>query len=229
MRIRWFGHSAFEIDAKAGRVLLDPWINNPNSPVKLEEIREASVIVVTHDHSDHVGETVPIAKRTGATVCAIPELAAIFRKEGLKVHAPNMGSLTEVQGIELAFVPAFHTSGTGLPTGAIVKLDEAVIYHMGDTSVFTDMSLIRDLYEPGIAMVPIGEFYTMGPIEAVRALQIVRPGVAIPMHYGTFPVLVKDPSDFVMLAHKSCPEVRVVTLEPGEAYEASGQTEAGSR
>lgn len=130
MKIRWFGHSAFEIDADAGTVLLDPWINNLSSSTKPEDIREASVIVVTHDHSDHVGETVPIAKRTGATVCAIPELAAIFRKEGLKVHAPNMGSLTEVQGIKLAFVPAFHTSGTGLPTGAIVKLDEAVIYHM---------------------------------------------------------------------------------------------------
>lgn len=220
MKIRWLGHSAFEIDASAGKILLDPWIENPWSPLKLEDIRQASVIVVTHDHSDHVGETLPIAKRTGATVCAIPELAAMFRQEGVEVHAPNMGSLTQIRGIDLVFVPAFHTSGRGLPTGAVLKVDDTVVYHMGDTSVFGDMSLIRDLYTPEIALVPIGGFYTMGPIEAVRAIQIVMPSVAIPMHYGTFPVLATNPREFIMLAQKICPEVNIVALKPGETYEA---------
>jgi len=219
LRIRWLGHAAFQIETKEGVLYIDPWLENPMSPVKPSEVDRADVIVVTHDHHDHLGNTVEIARRTGAVVVAVPELASYLSGMGVKTHAPNMGSKTFVEGFGVTLVQAFHTCSRGFPTGAIIEAEGKSVYHMGDTAIFGGLSLIAELYKPEIVMVPIGGFYTMGPREAAKAVEILKPRVAIPMHYGTFPVLVKTPDEFVKLVQERTPEVRVLTLKPGGVYE----------
>ncbi|MEM4699701.1 MAG: metal-dependent hydrolase [Candidatus Nezhaarchaeales archaeon] len=217
MRIRWLGHACFQVHTSKGVVLIDPFLSqNPLSPVGPGEV-EASVIIVTHDHFDHLGDAVEVARRTGAKVVAVPELAASL--SGVEAVAVNMGSLVEVSGVEVGLFQAFHTCGRGAPASCIVRADGATVYHAGDTALFGDMKLIGELYRPDAALLPIGGYYTMGPREAARALALIRPRVAIPMHYATFPVLVKDASSFVEEARKVAPEVRVVVLRPGESYE----------
>ena len=219
MKIRWLGHAAFEIEAKEGKIFIDPWLsNNPKAAIKPEDIKEADLIVITHDHYDHLGDSKVIAKRTGATIVALPEVAAIFRKEEISTHAPNMGSFSEVKGIHVAFVPAIHTCSKGAPAGIIIKVEGKVVYHMGDTALFGDLRLISELYMPEIVLIPIGGFYVMGPKEAVKAVQMLKPKVVIPMHYGTFPVLISDPSEFISEVKKTSPNIKVVELQPGEIY-----------
>ena len=219
MRVRWLGHAAFQIEAEEGVLYIDPWLDNPMSPIKPSEVDRADVIVVTHDHHDHLGNTVEIARRTGAVVVAVPELASYLSGMGVETHAPNMGSKTVVRGFGVTLVQAFHTCSRGSPTGVIVEAEGKPIYHMGDTAIFGGLSLIAELYRPEIVMVPIGGFYTMGPREAAKAVELLKPRIAIPMHYATFPVLVKTPDEFVRLVGERIPEVRVLTLKPGEAYE----------
>lgn len=217
MRIKWLGHACFQVFTSRGVVLIDPFLSqNPLSPVRPSEV-EASVIVVTHDHFDHLGDAVEVARRTGAKVVAVPELAASLGEVG--AVAINMGSLVEVSGVEVGLFPAFHTCGRGAPASCVIRADGGTVYHAGDTALFGDMRLIGELYRPDAALLPIGGYYTMGPREAAYALTLVRPRVAIPMHYATFPVLVQDPSAFVEEAKRLAPEVKVVVLRPGESYE----------
>ena len=219
MRIRWLGHAAFQVESEDGVLYIDPWLENPMSPVRPSDVDRADVIVVTHDHHDHLGNAVEIAKRTGAVVVAVPELASYLSGMGVETHAPNMGAKTVVRGFGVTLVQAFHTCSRGFPTGVIVETEGKSLYHMGDTAIFGGLTLIAELYKPEIVMVPIGGFYTMGPMEAAKAVEILKPRVAIPMHYGTFPVLVKTPDSFVRLVQERAPEVRVLTLKPGGVYE----------
>ena len=219
MKIRWLGHAAFEIDAREGRIYIDPFLSqNPKAPIKPEEVDKADLIFVTHDHSDHLGDVVDIAKRTGATVVAIPELAAIVAAEGIETHAMNIGSITEVKGVKVGLVQAFHSCERGQPTGILFEVENKVIYHLGDTGIFRDMEVIADLYRPEIILIPIGGFYTMGPKEAAKAVGYLKPKIAIPMHYGTFPVLVQEADGFIDEVKKTLPEVKVAALKPGESY-----------
>ena len=219
MRIRWLGHSAFEVEVREGRIYIDPFLSkNPKSAVRPEEIGEADLVFITHDHFDHLGDAMDIAKRTGATVVAVPEVAAIFEEEGVSTHAPNMGAFTEVKGMEVAFVQAFHTCERGQPVGILFRAEGKTIYHLGDTSLFRDLEVVAELYKPEIALVPIGGFYTLGPREAAKAVEYLKPRVVIPMHYGTFPVLVQEADGFIAEVKKTSPEVKVIVLRPGESY-----------
>ncbi len=220
VKMRWLGHSAFELAYKGAIVYVDPFLsNNPKAPIKAEGIRGADFILVTHDHADHLGDAEAIARRTGAAIVSIPEVAGALPDDLKKVQM-NMGSLVDLgRGIRVAMVPAVHTSNRGGPVGYVIEGDGTRIYHAGDTALFGDMALIKRLYSPEVALIPIGGHYVMGPKEAAVALTLLEPKVAIPMHYGTFPVLYGEPSEFAEEAKRLAPSVRVVILKPGESAE----------
>jgi len=215
--IKWLGHAAFEILLDNKIIYIDPWITNPKSPIKVEEITSADYVFVTHEHGDHLGEAFEIALKTEATFVSVYELAEKAKQRGVKnAIGANMGGPIKLDDIEAYLVPAFHT---GMPTGVVIKGNEATIYHAGDTAVFGDMALIGELYSPDIALLPIGGHFTMGPVEAAKAVELIKPKAVIPMHYNTFPVISGDPNEFKNLVTKRLPEVKVVILSPGDKYE----------
>ena len=219
--VRWLGHSAFEVSTSKLKVFVDPFLsNNPQAVVKAREIGKADFILVSHDHSDHLGDAVLIAKNTGATVVAVPEVASKIGGN-VKTTAPNIGSMVDVGGLKVVMVPAFHTCSMGMPVGFVFSLEGKTIYHAGDTGLFGDMKLIGEVYKPDVALIPIGGYYTMGPIEASIATSLIKPKTVIPMHYGTFAVLEPNPDRFIEETKKTAPNVKIVILKPGESYETS--------
>ncbi|MEM0353382.1 MAG: metal-dependent hydrolase [Archaeoglobaceae archaeon] len=225
MKLTWLGHACFLLEGSR-RILIDPFITgNPLAPVKPSEIK-ADVILVTHGHGDHLGDTVEIAKRNNAVVICIHELSRILARRDVEVMGMNIGGSVYSMGVKITMVPALHSAdfedergeiiSTGSPAGFVVEMDGVKVYHAGDTALFYDMKLIGELYEPDIFLVPIGDLYTMGIREAVKAVELVKPKVAIPMHYNTFPLIEKDPEEFKREAEKFC---KVVILKPGESYE----------
>ncbi|WP_440060129.1 metal-dependent hydrolase [Thermogladius sp. 4427co] len=224
-RIKYFGHSAFEIelkglDNKDKVVLIDPWIDNPLSPVKLDYFRHKKVdyILVTHDHGDHLGNAYDIAKLTGATIIGIFEIAEEASGKGLKAVGGNIGGRLSLEDLEIVLTPALHSSNKGSPVGFIVKGADISLYHAGDTGLFSEMSLISELYSPEVALLPIGGHFTMGVKEAFRAVLMLKPKVVIPMHYNTFPLIKADPYKFKELVESLTP-TRVIVLKPGEEFE----------
>lgn len=214
--VRWFGHAAFEVYIDNVKILIDPWISNPLSPIKIEELKNIDLILVTHDHFDHLGDTVEIAKRTGAQVLSVPELSNYLKEQGLNTIGMNIGGSTEFKGLKIAMTQAFHTSSRGFPVGYVVTGRETSIYHTGDTGLFGDMKIIGELYKPKISLLPIGGYYTMGINEALVAIDLIKPEVVIPMHYNTFPVIQADAEKFRELATKK--GVKCIILKPGENY-----------
>ena len=212
--IKWLGHAAFEILLDEKLIFVDPWITNPKSPIKMDDINKADIVVVTHEHGDHLGEGIEIAKKFDATFVAVFEIAEKARQQGVKnAVGTNIGGPVEIGNLLMYFVPAFHT---GNPTGVVIKGKEKTIYHAGDTGVFGDMALIREIYAPEIVMLPIGGHFTMGPVEAAKAVELLKPEIAIPMHYGTFPVLTGDPNEFKKLVEEKGLDTKVIILKPGE-------------
>lgn len=213
-KIRYLGHAAFEIASDEIIVYIDPFLEN--SPIKVSEIKKADFILISHDHFDHVGAAEEIANATGATVISTPEVSNDLNvKNKLSM---NMGSMIEpVNGFKVAMVQAIHTSGKGTPVGYVTEVGNVIIYHGGDTALYGDMSLIKKLYNPKIALLPIGGHYVMGPKEAAVALTLIEPEIVIPMHYKTFPVLEQDAQKFIMQAEKIAPSVKVKIIEPGDS------------
>jgi L-ascorbate metabolism protein UlaG (beta-lactamase superfamily) len=224
--ITFYGHSAFKLAGAGASVLIDPWISNPVLNTPLDKVGPVDVILVTHGHGDHVGDTVAVAKKTGATVVAIHELSVILAGQGVaRVIGMNKGGAVEVAGVKVIMTNAVHSStmevggkmvAAGDPGGFVVQFQNGfTAYHAGDTAVFKDMELIRELYHPELAMVPIGSHYVMSPAEAALACRMLKPRWVIPMHYGTFPVLTGTPADLATLL-KDQPETTVIPLKPGE-------------
>jgi L-ascorbate metabolism protein UlaG (beta-lactamase superfamily) len=223
--IRFLGHAAFDVtlkglDGGVKRVLFDPWLENPLSPVKPSDYRSAVVdyIVVTHDHGDHMGNAVELAKLTRAKVVGVYEVAENAREQGVEAVGGNVGGPLAVSDLEIVLVPAVHSSSRGIPVGAVVRGADACIYHAGDTGLFGDMALIGELYQPDVALLPIGGHFTMGVREAAKAVSLIRPKVCVPMHYNTFPLIRADPDEFKRLV-ESMTRTRVVVLKPGESFE----------
>lgn len=216
--IRWLGHAAFEIEIGGKLIIVDPFLSgNPLAAKKASEITEADIVAVTHDHGDHLGDAVEIAKATGAALASLYEVAEAAARQGVKdAVGMNVGGRAEVRGVEVIVTPAVHT---GHCCGFVFRAGGVSIYHAGDTALFGDMRLIGELYGPDVALLPIGSHYTMGPAEAAIAASFIRPRFAIPMHYNTFPVIEQDPKEFAKLAAERAPGVRVVVLKPGEAFE----------
>ena len=231
-RLTYYGHAAFELILGGRKILIDPWLSNPKSPVRPGEVEGVDLILVTHSHFDHVGDTVDIAARTGARVVAVYEVADMIagdlaKKVGAskdelfnsgRVVGANIGGPVLLDDLKVAFTHSTH-SGVGHAAGVVVLGREGAVYHAGDTGVTMDMRLVGEIYRPHIALLPIGGHFTMDPVEAAKAAELIRPRVAIPMHYGTFPVLYGKPEEFKRLVEEKCIPTKVVILEPGEAYE----------
>jgi len=221
--IRWLGHAGFAISSGGGKnILIDPWIaGNPTCPITLDDIQAANIVLVTHDHFDHIANAADISQKTGAIVVAQPETIGRLTSElGLPSTSGtgmNIGGSTVIEGITITMTQAFHSSQTGSNTGFIVKLEDGTtIYHAGDTGIFASMKLLGELYPIDLALLPIGGFYTMDSYQASKALGLLSPKRAIPMHYKTFPVLEMSADRFVELAKKEAPHVEVIVLEPGQ-------------
>lgn len=220
-KITWLGHAAFEIQLANKTILIDPWLNgNPKAAVKASDIKRADLVCVTHDHEDHFGDVIDICKRTGATFVGTFELSVFVQEQGVKdVVGINIGGTTEVNGVSVSIVQAFHTCKRGFPTGFILKAKDMSVYHAGDTGLFGDMQLIGEIHRPNIALIPIGGYYTMGAREAAEAVRLLKPSVVIPMHYLTFPVLAQSADAFANFVREKASQVKVVVLAPGETYE----------
>lgn len=224
--VKWLGHAACQITSETGKVvLIDPWITgNPSCPVKKEDIKRADMILVTHDHFDHLGGDIPdLVKATGAVVIAQPELAKVLQQAGVSAEniifgmGMNIGGQVEVAGIRVTMTQAFHSSTAGSPVGYIISLEDGkTVYHSGDTGIFADMEILGRLYNIDLALLPIGSVFVMDPVQAAFSLTLLKPKKAVPIHYGTFPILVQDAQSFVNLAREKAPETAVEVLKPGQ-------------
>jgi L-ascorbate metabolism protein UlaG (beta-lactamase superfamily) len=225
IKLTWLGHATFRVETPAGKtILIDPWVTgNPMCPEKEKIVEKVDVMLCTHGHFDHIGDAVEIAKKHNPKVVGIPELCGWLGKKGVKQTAEmNKGGTQTVGDIKVTMVHADHSCGIqdgdevvygGEACGYVVEFANGVkIYHAGDTNVFGDMKIINELYAPDIAMIPIGDHYTMGPREAAYACRLLKAKTVIPMHFGTFPVLTGRPSEL----HKLVPEVEVREMKPGE-------------
>lgn len=227
-QVRWLGHAAFEIVTGAGRrVLIDPWLTgNPRCPVAAAELKGPDLVLVSHDHADHLGDDIPsLVNGTEAAVVVQPELAAVLKRAGVEDRnivtgglGMNIGGTVTVHGIGVTMTQAAHSATRGSPCGFVLTLEDGKkIYHAGDTGLFESMALIGELHHLDLALVPIGSVFVMDPLQAAVALTLLRPVRVVPMHYGTFPVLVRSADAFVQLAREKAPGVEVVVLAPGES------------
>jgi len=223
--LTWLGHSSFRLDTGDGkRIYVDPFLNgNPKCPEAEQTPERVDVIAITHGHGDHVGDAVDLAKKHGATVVAPVELADwLAGKQGVEnVRDPNKGGTTEVDGVTFTLTHAFHSSSNddgeymGEPCGIVVSTSDGKrVYFAGDTAVFGDMQLIARLYEPQVAVLPIGGHYTMDPKEAALAVELLGVKRVVPCHFGTFPVLKGTPDELQQLVGG---EVTVERIEPGDS------------
>lgn len=218
-KLTFLGHAAFLIECGDDVIAIDPFLTgNPSASCSADDITPTR-IALTHGHEDHIGDTVEIAKRTGAVVHAAFELCGHLESEGVENLEPsNPGGKVETPFGFIAFTQAFHSSSyngkyMGQPAGVVVRLGGHTIYHAGDTALFSDMSLIGQLYNPDVAILPAGDRFTMGPAHAAMAAEMIKPRIAIPCHYGTWPLLVDDVSAFKPA------DVDVRVLSPGESIE----------
>jgi L-ascorbate metabolism protein UlaG (beta-lactamase superfamily) len=216
MRLTWLGHACFLLEGKRS-VIIDPYV--PEGPIT----REPDLVAVTHGHDDHLGEAVRLAKKT----IAITEIGKYLRGKGLTVETMNIGGTIEVDGVEFTMTPAVHSSGLGsegpgfyggCACGFVVGMDGVRVYHAGDTALFSDMKLVGELYQPDVALLPMGGRFTMGPREAMMAANFIGAKTVVPMHYSTWPAILQDPLAFKHAIERTT-DLKVVILSPGEAYE----------
>jgi L-ascorbate metabolism protein UlaG (beta-lactamase superfamily) len=225
--LTWLGHASFRIDSPGGkRIYVDPWLEgNPRCPDSELEPERCDVVAVTHAHFDHVASAVELGRRFSPSLVAMVELAGWLEKQGFEGGSNgglNKGGTAEVAGVRFTLVNAFHSSATpdgtyaGEPAGIVMELENGFrLYHAGDTCVFGDMQLIGRIYRPDVAILPIGDHYTMGPREAAVALELLGVARCIPCHWGTFPLLTGTPAALRELA----PDVEIIEVEPGRTIE----------
>ena len=219
MELAYLGHSAFKLSLDGHELLIDPFLSgNPRSSAAPEDC-SPSHILLSHAHGDHVGDTEAIARASGAMVVSSAEIAGYYAAKGLRGHGMNIGGCFAFPFGRVRFTPAWHSSsfpdGTygGMPMGIVLEVAGLRLYHAGDTALFADMSLIG---EGGLdlALLPIGDNFTMGPEDALGAVRLLKPKRVIPIHYGTFPLIEQDPQVFKRLVEAQS-DSECVILEPG--------------
>ena len=226
VKITWLGHSVFLFEAEK-KLLIDPFISgNPLAPCSPEELNP-DIIAVTHGHRDHLGDTIEIGKRTGCRIISVHEVANYIKSKGVFAEGMGKGGTINVEDIKLTMTEALHSSSIdasgfsfdgGSPAGFIIRINDHSIYHAGDTGVFGDMQLIGELYEPELALLPIGDKFTMGIKEATKAVELIQPKIVIPMHYNTFDVIIQNPLEFKQ-AVESKTNTEVIIMQPGQSIE----------
>ena len=251
--VTFWGQSAFKLESGGKTILIDPWITENfacvkystcATKIKVDDITKADLILITHDHFDHVGDThdalgktfpaadtIAIAKRTGAIVVAEYETAQKLLAEGLPPenilnngYGRSIGGAIDLgviglNGFSIVMTPAVASATTGVATGHIITFPSgATIYHAGDTAIFGDMQMYGTFYPIDLALLPIGGAFQMDAMQAAQSLKLLRPKKAIPMHYATFPMLAPNADEFVAQAKKVAPEVEIIVLQPGGSY-----------
>jgi L-ascorbate metabolism protein UlaG (beta-lactamase superfamily) len=222
MDLRFLGHAAFSLSDGDTTVVIDPFLTgNPKAAVSADDV-DATTVLLTHGHADHIGDTVAIAKRTGAPVVAIVELAGELGEEGVDVRDPNLGGTVELDWGWVKLVPAWHTSTTpkgtvNTPAGLLINFKDTIVYHLGDTCVFSDLQLVGKRNPIDVALMCIGGHYTMDRVDAVDAASLVGARTVIPCHYNTFPPIETDAQAFKSDV-EAATDSAVVVLEPGETH-----------
>jgi len=222
MEVRFLGHAAFELADGDTTVLIDPFLTgNPKASIGADDVA-ATAILLTHGHGDHIGDTVAIAKRTGAPAVAIVEIANELGEEGIDVRDPNMGGTVKFEWGWVKLVPAWHTSTTpkgtvNTPAGLVISLGDTIVYHLGDTCLFSDLALVGKRQPIDVALMCIGGHYTMDRSDAVDAAELIGAKTVIPCHYNTFPPIEADAQAFKSDV-ESATRSNVVVLEPGESH-----------
>src|ERR1700759_2005135 len=222
MEVRFLGHAAFELADGDATVLIDPFLTgNPKAAISADDVA-ATTILLTHGHGDHIGDTVAIAKRTGAPVVAIVEIARELEGDGVAVFDPNMGGTVRFEWGWVKLVPAWHTSTTpkgtaNTPAGLLINFQDTMIYHLGDTCVFSDLQLVGKRNPIDVALMCIGGHYTMDAVDAVDAAQLIGAKTVIPCHYNKFPGIETDAQAFKSDV-ESATQSNVVVLDPGQSY-----------
>jgi len=222
-KLTYFSHAAWMIESKGHKILIDPFLDgNPTSPVKAKDVK-ADFIIITHAHGDHIGDAVPIAKTCNALIISNFEIANWCSEKGVKTHGMHIGGSRQFPFGTVKLTPAFHGSsfpdGTygGMPTGVLITVEGKTVYHSGDTGLFSDMKLIAEMNPIDIALLPIGDNFTMGLTDAVKAVEFLKPKKVIPMHYRTFGIIDTDPGEFRKMVQKSGVDVQV--LDYGQSVE----------
>ena len=230
VQITWLGHSTFQLRLDSGEVILiDPWLENPSYPAG-HELDRVDLLLITHGHFDHIAQAVDVAQKFKPQVVTIFEIALWLGSKGVEnVTGMNKGGAVEQIGCRVRMTQAQHSSHiqdgdqiiyAGEPAGFVVTVpDGRSLYHAGDTNVFSDMSLIKRLYDPELAMLPIGDLYTMDPREAALACEFLQPKTVLPMHYGTFPPLTGTPDELRRLLGEAGASVDVLSPNPGDTID----------
>ena len=224
MKVSYHGHSVVKIETDKHQILIDPFITgNELTDLKVEDV-SPNFILLTHGHSDHVGDTVELAKKHDALVICNFEMSTYLGWKGVKTHGMSIGGAYNFDFGRVKFTQAFHGTGFeedgqiiygGMPAGILVTIDGKTVFHAGDTGLFSDMKLIGDRHPIDLAFIPIGDNFTMGPEDAALAVEFLHPKQAVPIHYDTFPPIKQDPHHFASL----CEEGVVKVMAPGDMVE----------
>jgi L-ascorbate metabolism protein UlaG (beta-lactamase superfamily) len=222
VQLTWLGHASFRFDSPGGkRVYVDPFLENPKCPEGEKEPERIDVLALTHGHSDHLGESVQLINRFSPTVVGQIELLGWLGGQGANVGempGTNKGGTRDVDGVKFTMTDARHSSSgpngeyLGEAAGFVIEVENGTkLYFAGDTNVFMDMQLIGRIYEPDVAVLPIGDHFTMGPKEAAVALELLQVSRCVPCHYGTFPILHGSPDELAQLT-----DVELLVMQPGD-------------
>ena len=214
LTITFYGHACFALTDGETKLLIDPFFTgNGLAPIKAEEA-ETDYILVTHGHGDHTGDAASIAERTGATIITTVDVGTALFGNCRNLICGNIGGKIQLPFGSIQYVPAIHGSGVpgGVACGFVIRMDGKTVYHMGDTSLTKDFELLADKIDA--LLIPIGDFYTMGPEDALTAVEMIRPGYVIPMHFNTFPMIMQDADSFARSVEEK--DFQAQVLNPGE-------------